>query len=106
MKPEVDPKRSGVKAALIEWTEPPCELIADRWYAPPGSMVPCNNGHGMGHLIACPGCGKISSPKDGAMWQVAGGSLDDVTTLSLSPSILNGCCGWHGYLTNGVFHSC
>lgn len=67
-------------------------------------------------VLACPGCGRFSGmtcghPKppndDGATWDITGGSLDDVTTLTLSPSInCVGCCGWHGYLTNGVFAPC
>ncbi len=67
-------------------------------------------------LFACPGCGRSGAiraahPKppngSGATWDITGGSLDDITTLTLSPSInCVGCCGWHGYLKNGVFESC
>lgn len=66
--------------------------------------------------FACPGCGRCGAipaahPKppngNGATWDLVGGTLDDVTTLTLSPSIhCVGCCGWHGYLRNGVFESC
>lgn len=64
-------------------------------------------------MFACPGCGKTGSipaapsPKEPHAWEIVAGSLDDVTTLSLSPSIhCVGCCGWHGYLTAGEFRSC
>ncbi len=106
MTQPADPKRTGVKAVRLDWTEPPCELIDGRWHAPPGSMFPVEGGGIGGFLIACPGCGQIGSARDGAKWEVTGGSRDDVTTLSLSPSIQKGCCGWHGYLRNGTFESC
>lgn len=104
MRPEVDKMRSGVKAHKIDWTEPPMELIDGKWYGPPGAMIPRTGAtDGIEHLICCPGCGQVGSARDGAKWQVAAGSLEDVTTLTLIPSIAKGCCGWHGYLRNGVF---
>lgn len=65
-------------------------------------------------MFACPGCGRTGSitathPKSGPSpsWDIVSGSLDDVTTLTLHPSIsCVGCCSWHGYLKNGVFESC
>lgn len=73
-------------------------------------------------MFACPGCagwGSIAcgkpKPTDGIndqvvkgpTWEIVSGSLDDPETLTLSPSIhCVGCCGWHGYLRNGVFESC
>jgi len=65
-------------------------------------------------LFSCPGCGRpgairAGNPKSGdpPSWDVTGGSLDDVTMLTLAPSIhCVGCCGWHGFLQNGVFKSC
>lgn len=64
-------------------------------------------------VFNCPGCGNFGSisckvgPKELRYWEITQGSLDDITTLSLSPSIhCVGCCGWHGYLTNGEFKSC
>ena len=65
-------------------------------------------------LFGCPGCGqftciRVGHPKPGESpsWDIAAGSPADVTTLSLTPSILcAGCCQWHGYLTAGVFQSC
>jgi hypothetical protein len=82
-------------------------------YADPGS----SGMHTSEYLAnACPGCGRVacvrvSHPKpdnsNGATWDVVSGSVEDVTTLSLQPSInCTGCCGWHGYLTNGVFVPC
>lgn len=103
---EVDPKRTGVKAVLSAWTEPPLQCIEGRWYGPPGTMIPREGNDGVNHLIACPGCGQVGSARDGAKWTVTGGSLDDVTTLTLSPSIAKGCCSWHGYLRAGTFESC
>ncbi len=43
-------------------------------------------------------------------WTITAGSLDDLTTLSLTPSIkVSGRGGvecWHGYLTNGEMRPC
>lgn len=66
------------------------------------------------YVFACPGCGRFSGitvghpkPAESPSWDVAAGSLDDVTSLTLMPSInCVGCCGWHGYLRGGVFVSC
>jgi hypothetical protein len=105
---DCDPKRTGVKARGGPWTEPPMELIDGRWYGPPGYMIPTEDINHVfaGFVIACPGCGQLGTARAGAKWDVVGGSREDVTTLSLSPSILKNCCGWHGYLRNGVFESC
>lgn len=102
-KPPVDPKRTGVKASRINWDEPPLYLVDGRWYGPPGSIIVRGGGT---FLLACPGCSQIGAGKDGAKWTPTEGSFEDVTTLTLSPSIAKGCCGWHGYLRNGVFESC
>ncbi|GGR39772.1 DUF6527 family protein [Deinococcus ruber] len=58
-----------------------------------------------GFTLFCPGCAeRVSLPTagPGPHW-AATGDLD-AGTLTLTPSIWhsNGC-GWHGYLTNGVF---
>lgn len=109
MKPTVDPKRTGVKAVLgsEEWP--------DGEYDEPGTMRKVANSDGSfyGFMIACPGCGRNSAMRVGEQkpalspsWQ-ASGNIDDVTTLTLTPSInCVGCCGWHGWLKNGVFQSC
>ncbi len=96
--------QANVKATMMPWTEPPMQLVNDRWHGPPGAFI---LGTTPEHwTLCCPGCGELGSPRDGATWSVAGGRWDDVSTLSLSPSILKGCCGWHGYLRNGVFEKC
>lgn len=49
--------------------------------------------------ICCPGCGKTSGS--------AGSHVYNRVTQSYKPSIRhnksNGGCGWHGWLTNGIF---
>ncbi len=77
----------------------------------PGGMMPVRNDKGeiTGFSIACPACGVwggISFVAVGSFtnpWHVTGGSVEDVTTLTVRNSILKHCCGWHGYLNNGVF---
>ncbi len=97
----VDPKRTGVRA----------KLIADfEFDAEPGQCL--RNGDRL--MFACPGCGQwggvsagTPKPAQGPSWQIVAGTLDDPATLTLAPSInCIGCCGWHGYLKNGVFESC
>lgn len=123
----VDPKATGVKAREIpNWPEP-----ADgqaRFFGQPGDMIRTfrHNAQNLTHgfLVACPGCGQFGSiaifPMEGPHWNIVSGltsvggvtldagpgDINDVTTLSLSPSILKHCCGWHGYLRHGVFESC
>lgn len=82
---EIDLKRS-VPAKLVH---------ADKWGSlEPGECIKLVDGNGgsvIGLLSACPDPAKPE-------------------TLSLSPSIFHrtedGGCGWHGYLTNGVFTPC
>lgn len=69
-------------------------------------------GGDVGHaMIKCPGCGREGGqhlrkpgtphPPDRASWEISG--LPDKPTLK--PSVnCEGCCGWHGYLTDGVWH--
>jgi hypothetical protein len=69
-----------------------------------------DNGHIM---LKCPGCGSesgmhvrspgIEHPKSGQSWEISG--LPDAITLSPSINCV-GCCGWHGYLTNGEYSKC
>ena len=96
-----------VPANSGEWTDPPCQCRDGRWYGPPGYMIllKAKDGH-QEFLIACPGCGELGGPRDGQRWEPTQGDWSDVTTLSLSPSILKNCCGWHGYLRDGVFVPC
>lgn len=98
-----DADRNGVKASMIPWMEPPLELIDGHWHGPPGAFLDRHGTDSSHWLLCCPGCGEVGSPRDGAKWTCEQGSFDDVTTLTLSPSILKSCCGWHGYLRNGVF---
>ena len=93
----------SVRATRIRWTEPPMYLVNDQWRGPPGAIILQSDGS---FVLCCPGCGKAGSGRDGARWSVVSGSWDDVSTLSLSPSIQKSCCGWHGYLTLGRFDSC
>ncbi len=93
-----------VPASLIPWTEPPMELVQSKWYGPRGAFIerdPPNCGTAWD--LCCPACGQLGGPRDGQAWQTISGSWDDVTTLTLMPSILKNCCGWHGYLVDGVF---
>lgn len=61
-------------------------------------------------IFNCPGCGRFGSipvgrtkPPIGPSWEMSGEGL----ALTLKPSInCVGCCGWHGFLTDGVFVSC
>lgn len=101
-----DPKRTGVKASMIPWTEPPLDLVNDRWHGPHGAFIKRLPTDASNYLLCCPGCGETGSPRIGAKWTATQGSFDDVTTLTLSPSIAKSCCGWHGFLRNGVFESC
>ena len=96
-----------VAAVKGKWTEPPCELRDDKWYGPPGYMILSQSDDGARHfVIACPRCGQLGAPREGQVWKATQGSFDDVTTLSLEPSIAKSCCGWHGYLRNGKFVEC
>jgi hypothetical protein len=104
MSMDIDPKRTGVKATMIPWTEPPMYLENGRWHGPPGAFI-----ERVTHdpwRLCCPGCGELGSPSEGSNWTVAGGSWEDVSTLTLSPWITKSCCGWHGFLRHGVFESC
>lgn len=64
--------------------------------------------------IACPGCGRRSMlplvAGRNCRWTITAGDVRDPASLTLTPSIFHrtedGGCGWHGYLTNGVFTPC
>ena len=77
---------------------------------PPGGILRTDH-DGLVHHIMCPcGCGKLWS----ARHAVQGGSVE-TGDLSLTPSLVMAYtdpetyttigCGWHGFLTNGVFTS-
>ncbi len=100
---EVDKKRSGLVAVAVVFDDsdgyPPS--------APPGQYQVLSD---RVWLLSCPGCGHLSSmrcgtpkPSPGPSWEVSG----TAEAPSLHPSInCIGCCGWHGYLKNGVFDAC
>lgn len=108
MNVKSDPRRTGVKAVLHDF---------DEWpeFAEPGlcqRFAVQDNGCVLHHT--CPGCGRFGGisigfgqkPKSPS-WQLMSGDPADPTTWTLAPSIhCVGCCGWHGYLRNGVFESC
>lgn len=104
VKPPVDKERE-TKAIPVEFND---EEISG--YGIPGSV----QANPEFLIIACPGCGHVSGitignpkPKKSPSWCVAEGNINDVTTITLRPSInCIGCCGWHGYLTRGVFKPC
>lgn len=94
---------ADVKATLIPFTEPPMHYKNGQLHGPPGAFL-SREGLDENHwVLCCPGCGEAGSPRDGARWRIVSGSFDDVGTLTLEPSILKNCCGWHGYLRYGVF---
>jgi hypothetical protein len=102
-KQEIDKMRSGVKATMIPWTEPPLYLENSKWHGPPGAFLTREGTGPSSWLLCCPGCGEAGSPRTGAVWTATKGSFDDVSGLTLRPSIQKNCCGWHGYLNSGVF---
>lgn len=99
-----DPKRTGLKATPVVFELNSDGLFPDQ--AEPGSFE-IRNGFVM---LACPGCGRVSGmtagypkPDRRPSWEISG----DPATPTFSPSInCVGCCGWHGFLRNGVFESC
>ena len=64
------------------------------------------NGEVLGMGFVCPcGCGNESwlpVTEPGPVWAWDG----NVDAPTLTPSILNRFCKYHGFLTNGVFESC
>lgn len=49
--------------------------------------------------ICCPKCGSNSFTGNHNITHI-----DNI--ISATPSLLFQCCGWHGYLTNGIFKEC
>ena len=104
----VDVKRS-VKATLLS-------EYADDVTAPGACYAPSGPGwEGVPMLLfSCPGCQQFGGirvgnpkPEKAPSWKIEKGTREDPTTLTLTPSInCVGCCGWHGFLTDGVFQSC
>ena len=101
---EKDIKRTNLKAFRIDaWPE---NEIAEL-----GACYKMSNDY---FAFSCPGCGRFAGvrvghpkPQDSPSWDVVSGNVEDPTTVTLAPSInCKGCCGWHGYLQNGMFVSC
>lgn len=101
-----NPTRTVAATVLTEYPDNP---------APGACYVPTGDGWGDDSFcFACPGCSQFGLIRVGAVkpertpsWVITRGEKGDPTGLSLSPSIhCQSCCGWHGYLTGGVFRSC
>lgn len=107
-KPPLDVKRTCPATQLPDWPEG--EIPECGEYGVPGAGRRTFEA-GSHYSFACPGCGRFGGinctrPKTPHSWDLVSGSLDDVTTLTLAPSIhCVGCCGWHGFLREGVFKS-
>jgi hypothetical protein len=76
---------------------------------PPGTIMRTEH-DGIQHLIMCPcGCGEVSHSRHA----VKSGSVEE-GNLTLTPSLVMSYtdeagqvhgCGWHGFLTDGIFTS-
>lgn len=104
----VDPKRTiAISLTNDAWPE-------DGYTNPGAVYVDMDETYKDRLIFACPGCGRMGSirathPKDvnGPSWDIVSGRLIEPATLTLHPSInCVGCCGWHGWLRDGVFVSC
>lgn len=113
-RPVVDLKRT-VRAIVVKSPDDPeHDLMAKQWAAPGTCEGHPDQGSGGFLTFACPGCGDVGGivvghpkPERSPSWDAVKGSLEDPSTLTLSPSILcKGCCGWHGHLVSGEFQSC
>ena len=96
-----DNKRTNVRAFRID---------KFKFHAPLGACY-WNPGDQDMNFV-CPGCGRWGgiyqreSNGNGIGWNIIAGSFEKPETLTVQPSIRANCCGWHGYLTDGVFLSC
>ena len=68
-----------------------------------------------GYALSCPGCARqsylaLTEDQPHPRWAVTTGIPAIPDTVTLSPSIHHtverGGCGWHGYLSSGVFRPC
>lgn len=92
------------------------DALPPRDPAPFGEATAYNDGSGepAGFMFGCPGCGAQLSlpinPRPGRIaWTVTAGDARTGAGLTLSPSVHHVApqgCGWHGFLTNGVFAPC
>ena len=98
-----DPKRAGVRAVRVRF--PDADGLPQT--GEPGEFELWGTDH---MFLACPGCGWVSGMRVGnpkpalsPSWHMTG----PPDAPSLTPSLnCTGCCGWHGYLTDGVFNPC
>lgn len=65
-----------------------------------------DDGAARGLAVMCPGCGQetwlpINGGDESAGWDLTG----DLAAPTLTPSVLNRCCGWHGWMRAGVLVS-
>lgn len=80
--------------------------------ASPGEVeVRSVGGEVHGWAFGCPGCGKQSwvyfnAPGETWGWAVVSGDVRDPSGVSLMPSLLQRCCGWHGWFRAGTWTSC
>jgi hypothetical protein len=106
-RPEVDPKRTGLKAVPTVFE---CKDGYFPDYAEPGSFELRLGEKGSYVMLACPGCGRVSGmtvgnpkPAEAPSWELTG----TPAAPTLHPSInCVGCCRWHGWLKDGVYKSC
>ena len=109
----VDSHRT-IAAKPLDWDEWYIECPTHGEPGSAGMFLKYHDSTGDHLMFACPGCGQFSpirvgvdKPSDAPSWCVTTGRVDDVKSLSLVPSIHSKyCCGWHGYLTDGIFRSC
>lgn len=108
MTPVIDSKRTNLKATSFDPNSADDEgFWPDR--AEPGAICQHPNLRSI-LMIACPGCGHVSGmevgnpkPANSPSWLIIG-DVAKPESVTLEPSInCVGCCGWHGYLRNGVY---
>ena len=115
MERTINLQATGIPASRIPVIFPPDDGEAgkestvyyderDRLCGPPGAFLDSSViGPNTWILCLAQARGEAGSPHEGAKWTATAGSFDDVTTLTLEPSIAKSCCGWHGYLEQGAF---
>ena len=76
----------------------------DKYPEKPGDALLVKYPDHLGLVWCCPKCGEATATSNGHK------HVYDPATQSLTPSIVHsaalGGCGWHGFLTNGIFTEC